>query len=161
MKLFLLALLPLALTGSSRSGSTSELVAQQPTGAVIPPDEGEKLIFCGAPGLSATIKVDSASTGATRLAMGTAEIAARSSNVGVHRDEDEVVFFYRGSGSAILGSDTVPTEPGTTMFVPRGLRHGFINPGDSSLVFVWVVVPGSLAQRFRSVGRPVGRSCPS
>jgi mannose-6-phosphate isomerase-like protein (cupin superfamily) len=135
-------------------------LAQQPTGRVVLPDQGDRLIFCDAPGLSVNIKIDSVSAGAKRLAMGTAEIAARSSNVGVHRDEDELIYFYGGRGSAILGDDTIAVGPGATMYVPQGVRHGFANPGDTPLQFVWVDAPGALAGRFRAAGQLPGADCP-
>ena len=132
---------------------------QQPLGHVLQPDEGLKLIFCSAPGLSVTIKVDSVSGGATRLAMGTAEIAPRASNVGIHRDEDEIIYFSGGRGRAILGTDTVAVDPGATMYVPHGVRHGFMNGGDAPLQFVWVDVPGALASKFRAAGQSSEKPC--
>ncbi len=127
---------------------------------LIQPSEGEHLVFCSAPELSVTIKVDSVATGATRFAMGTAELAANDSNAGVHEDVDEVVFFLEGRGRAFVAEDTVAVRSGLTMYVPQGIWHGFINTTEAVMRFVWVVSPEGLAQRFRSAGLPPGSDCP-
>jgi mannose-6-phosphate isomerase-like protein (cupin superfamily) len=119
------------------------------TGAVIQPGQGDRLFLCDAPELSMTIKVDSVTVGATHMAMGTAQLDG--ANAGVHRDEDEVIFIYRGSGRVIVGDDTASAEPGTTMYVPRGVRHGFISDADAPMEFAWVVVPQGLEKSFRAI----------
>lgn len=133
---------------------------QPPRGAIIPPSEGTPLVFCSAPGLSVTLKVDSVSVGATRLAMGTAEIAVGGSNEGTHRDVDEVNFFLDGSGRTFVGADTVDVRPGLVLYVPQGVRHGFRNTGALPLRFAWVIVPQGLAERFRTGGVAPGTACP-
>jgi mannose-6-phosphate isomerase-like protein (cupin superfamily) len=127
---------------------------------LIQPTEGEHLVFCSAPELSVTIKVDSVATGATRFAMGTAELAANDSNAGVHQGVDEVVFFLEGRGLAFVEDDTVAVRSGLTVYVPQGVWHGFINTTAAVMRFVWVVSPQGLAQDFRSVGLPPGSECP-
>jgi mannose-6-phosphate isomerase-like protein (cupin superfamily) len=130
-------------------------------GRVIPYSAGTSLIFCRSPGLSVNIKVDSLAAGVTNFAMGTATIAAGASNSGTHEGQDEVVYFLRGDGRAFVGNDTTPIQPGLVTYVPRGTRHGFISTGSSPIEFVWVVVPGDLAARFRANGVPPGSSCPA
>jgi mannose-6-phosphate isomerase-like protein (cupin superfamily) len=128
-------------------------------GSFIQASEGTALIFCSSPGLSVTLKVDSVSTGATRIAMGTAEISAGGSNAGTHRDVDEVNYFLDGQGRAFIGVDTVDVRPGLVMYVPQGVRHGFLNTGSGPLRFAWTIVPQGLAKSFRSRGVAHGTVC--
>src|SRR5439155_19395595 len=94
------------------------------------------------------------------LAMRTAEVADGLSSVGVHREEDEVISFYGGRRHEILGDDTTAVGPGATMYVPHGVRHGFVNRGQTAMQFVWVDAPGALASRFRAAGQLPGTACP-
>lgn len=128
-------------------------------GMLVRPSEGTHLIFCSAPGLSVTLKVDSTSTGARRMAMGTAELAVGAENSGAHRDVDEVNYFLGGRGRAFIGADTVNIESGLTMYVPQGVRHGFVNTGSEPLRFAWTIVPQGLANSFRARGVPPGTAC--
>jgi mannose-6-phosphate isomerase-like protein (cupin superfamily) len=138
-------------------GNGSE--AASGTGAVIQPGQGDRLFLCDVPELNLTIKVDSVTTGATHMAMGTAQLDG--ANVGVHRDADEVIFIYKGSGRVILGDDTTSAEPGTTMYVPRGVQHGFISDASAPMEFAWVVVPQGLEKSFRAIAVPSLEQCDS
>lgn len=134
--------------------------AQHAVGAVVLPAGGTQLEFCSTPHLSVNIKIDSLAGGATSFAMGTAAIAARGSNTGTHRTEDEAIYFLRGAGWTFVGRDTVAVESGLMLFVPRGVPHGFFNTGASPLEFIWVIAPQGLASRFREGGISPGNACP-
>lgn len=154
----LLVFVPCAASDAAAQGPPA---AGAVNGAVVQPWEGERLVFCDAPELSVTLKVDSATAGATRFSMGTGVLAPRSSNTGRHRSNDEIIYFVRGIGQAVLGSDTVPVHPGTTLYVPMGLSHAFVNPTDGPLEFVWVVAPRGFEEGLRRVGVPPGSRCPA
>ena len=128
-------------------------------GVMLRPGAGTLLEICRSPGVFVNLKIDSASAGSQRLAMGTGTIAAGASNAGTHADVDEVNYFLSGDGRAFVGADTVAVEPGLTMYVPQGVRHGFISSAQQPLVFVWSIVPQGLATRFRSGGVAPG-TCP-
>ena len=128
-------------------------------GVMLRPSAGTPLELCRSPGLSVNLKIDSATAGSQRLAMGTATLAAGASNAGTHTDVDEVNYFLTGDGRAFVGDDTVAVEPGLTMYVPQGVRHGFISSAQQPLVFVWSIAPQGLATRFRSGGVAPG-TCP-
>lgn len=130
-------------------------------GVVLQPWEGERLTFCDSPELSATIKVDSATVGAQRFSMGTGELAPRTSNASRGHRMDELIYFVRGRGWGAVGTDTVPVHSGTTLYLPQGLPHAFINPTDEVMEFVWVSAPGGFAEQLRSVGVPLGTTCPT
>lgn len=125
---------------------------------IIQPAEGDRLRFCDSPELTVTIKVDSVATGATRFAMGTAELTTR--NFGIHRGEEEIIYFTRGQGLAVVGADTVMFQPGTTMYVPPDVRHGFINTAEEPAEFVWFMAPRGFEERMREGAAPPG-ACPA
>lgn len=153
----LLVLLPGMATEARAQAAPS---ASSPRGAVVQPWEGERLKFCDAPELSVVLKVDSATAGATRYSMGTGSLAPRMSNASAGHRHDEIIYFVRGLGQAVVGTDTVPVHPGTTLHLPMGLRHAFINPSDEVLEFVWVVAPRGFEEGLREVGVPPGTPCP-
>lgn len=157
MRLLSLLLL-LALAACTAREGRIPAYAARPHRYIIQPGEGEHLRFCDTPELSVTIKVDSVRTGATRFVMGIAELTTQ--NFGRHRNEDEIIFFTRGRGRAVIAEDTVPFRPGTTMYVPQGVRHGFINTGREPVEFVWVSAPRGFETRLREGASPSG-PCPS
>jgi mannose-6-phosphate isomerase-like protein (cupin superfamily) len=124
---------------------------------VLQAGEGTPLVFCDTPELRATILVDSTTAGTATLAAGTAELD--TSNFGTHAGEDEIVFFLSGSGLVVIAQDTFPARPGTTMYIPRGTRHGFINTDVEPLKFFWVISPAGLAARFRSAAKRPDEAC--
>ncbi|HVL78772.1 MAG TPA: cupin domain-containing protein [Sphingomicrobium sp.] len=151
----------LSACASPAVGQAPATATPVPRGLAIPPGGGDKLIFCSAPEISATIKIDPPSAGSSRFSMGTGELAPRSSNSGVHRTADEIIYFVRGTGSAQIGEETVAVEPGTTLFIPEGVRHSFTNSSDEPMEFVWVFAPAGFEAGFRTRGIPAGTDCPS
>ena len=141
------------------SAEPNQVPGHAPSGLFVQPSAGTSLIFCSSPGLSVTLKVDSVSTGGSRLAMGTAEIAVGTSNAGTHPDVDEVNYFLDGQGRAFIGVDTIDVRPGLVMYVPQGVRHGFINTGVGPLRFAWTIAPQALANGFRARGVAPGTPC--
>ena len=135
----------------------SSAAAARSSGYVLQPHEGERLIFCDSPALAVNIKVSPATTGDAPFAMGTAELSG--TNAGTHRNEDEIIYFVSGTGSAFVGDRKVRIEPGVTMYVPRGVRHGFTSEGDDPVRFVWVIAPTGLEERFRAGGHPPSFNC--
>ncbi len=133
-------------------------VADDRQGYFLPPEEGESLIFCKSPNLKVNIKASPATTRDAPIAVGTAELT-EGSNFGVHKTEDEVTYFLAGTGIATIGEKQFPIQPGVTMYVPRGVRHGFTNTGTSPIRFLWAIAPPGLEERFRSGGHPPGFDC--
>lgn len=152
-----LVLLVLTSSGEARAQTHPE----RGGGVVLQPWEGERLTFCDSPELSVTIKVDSATIGARRFSMGTGQLAPRSSNASRGHRMDEVIYFVRGQGWSVVGTDTVPVHSGTTLYLPLGLPHAFINPTDEVMEFVWVSAPSGFAEQLRGAGVPPGTKCPA
>lgn len=127
-------------------------------GYVLQPAAGEPLTFCTAPELTVNIKVSPVTTGDSPIVMGTAELAM-GSNFGTHPDEDEIIYFVAGKGQVVVSDTTFPIAPGTTAYIPRGVRHGFVSEGDVPIRFVWAISPPGLEERFRADGHPPGYDC--
>jgi len=153
-------LMMLAAWASPMNAQARAVDATTARGLAIPPGGGHTVTFCTSPEISATIKIDPPSGGSTRFSMGTAELAPRSSNSGVHRTTDEIIYFVRGTGTAQIGEETVVVEPGTTLFIPEGLRHSFTNSSDEPMEFVWVFAPAGFEAGFRTSGVAPGTACP-
>ncbi|GIW04911.1 MAG: hypothetical protein KatS3mg059_1531 [Thermomicrobiales bacterium] len=53
---------------------------------------------------------------------------------------EEALMFLRGSGEACLDGEMVPIEPGTSLYIPPGVPHGFRNTGTGEM-HVLIVFP--------------------
>ncbi|MXN17938.1 cupin domain-containing protein [Pseudooceanicola sp. GBMRC 2024] len=71
-----------------------------------------------------------------------------------HEENEEAVFVLEGRGRAVIAGQEHPMEPGTMVFLPRGVRHMFINEGATDLRWVWLINPNGLEDFFRLIGRP-------
>ena len=54
----------------------------------------------------------------------------------VHAYWDEVIYVLDGGGIVTLNDERVPLQKGATIFVPKGVWHGFENP-DAELFILW------------------------
>jgi len=70
--------------------------SERESGYVLQPAAGEPLIFCSAP------------------------------NFGTFPEQDEVIYFVSEQGTVVVGDNRFALAPGTTAYVPRGVRHGFV-----------------------------------
>lgn len=69
-----------------------------------------------------------------------------------HLDYDETVHGLAGTCHFMLPDGEVALGAGETLFVPRGLAHGFINRGTETVRLLVVVTPGRLGPAyFRAV----------
>jgi quercetin dioxygenase-like cupin family protein len=71
-----------------------------------------------------------------------------------HDRHDEVIHVTEGQGFARIEGEDRPIEPGSTVFLGRNRKHGFVNPGPAPMSFVWFLVPGGLEDFFAAIGRP-------
>lgn len=75
----------------------------------------------------------------------------------VHPAQDEILFFYKGTGEAWIDGVCHRLVPGTTVHVPPGHRHKFVASGPEPLEMMWVMIPGGphgLDAFFAAIGRP-------
>ena len=50
-----------------------------------------------------------------------------------HDTIDQLLYFAKGEGEAILNGESKPVEKGDVVFVPAGTLHNFKNTGDEDL----------------------------
>jgi len=100
------------------------------------------------------IKVDP-TRGSNDLSVGT---QLMPQGVGVPRHAhaywDEVIYVLDGSGFIMLNDERVPIQKGATIFVPKGVSHGFENP-DAALFLLWATAPGQ-EEFFRAISSRPG-----
>lgn len=71
-----------------------------------------------------------------------------------HDRNEEVLYFIRGKGRAVVEGQDIPLVPGTAIFLGKNQRHMFINDGEEEMQWVWLLVPNGLEDFFREIGRP-------
>jgi mannose-6-phosphate isomerase-like protein (cupin superfamily) len=70
-----------------------------------------------------------------------------------HGEQNELLFFFEGTGKAIVDGVEHPLRPGTTLFFGPWRKHTFINEGPGDLKMFWVFLPGGLDEFFEAIGR--------
>jgi mannose-6-phosphate isomerase-like protein (cupin superfamily) len=78
-----------------------------------------------------------------------------------HGREQELLFFFEGTGKAIVNGEEHPIQPGTTVYVGPWNRHTFVNDGAIDLKMMWVLMPGGLEDFFEAIGRRRTRGEPA
>jgi len=59
----------------------------------------------------------------------------------VHEGVDQLLFFVKGGGQAVVGQETHGIEPGDMFAVPAGTEHNFTNTGADALKLFTVYSP--------------------
>jgi len=67
-----------------------------------------------------------------------------------HNLTEEVFFVKSGVGKLILEDDTILVKEGYTVYIPKGVWHGFESDKDS-LYLVFAVTPPGLEEFFREI----------
>jgi quercetin dioxygenase-like cupin family protein len=99
------------------------------------------------------IKVDP-TRGSNDLSLGTQLVPP---GVGIPRHVqaywDEVIYVLDGGGIVTLNDERMPLQKGATIFVPKGVWHGFEN-SDSELFILWATTPTGQEEFFRAISSP-------
>ena len=72
----------------------------------------------------------------------------------VHRAEDETFYVLDGQLEFISGERRSTGGPGSSVFLPRDIPHGFRVVGESPARFLVLTTPGGFEGFFMEVGRP-------
>ena len=73
----------------------------------------------------------------------------------VHAYWDEVIYVLDGGGIATLNDERLPIQKGATIFIPKGVWHGFENP-DTELFILWATTPTGQEEFFRAISSRPG-----
>ncbi|MGE3873421.1 MAG: cupin domain-containing protein [Parvibaculaceae bacterium] len=71
-----------------------------------------------------------------------------------HDRNEEALIILEGKGRAVIEGQEYEMTPGTALFLGKNNRHMFINEGDTTLKWVWLIVPNGLEDFFRLIGKP-------
>jgi quercetin dioxygenase-like cupin family protein len=72
-----------------------------------------------------------------------------------HVDQEEIIHVLSGRGTALVEGVAHAMTPGTALFLRKGVKHAFVNDGDTDLHFAWTIIPGyGLQAFFAAIGRP-------
>ncbi len=107
---------PTIPSGSPRAGGTGR-------GFVLGPDQGDSYHWLGS--LSLT-KVMGSDTGGRLDLIDHRVPAGYAPPAHLHRDADEVFYLVDGTLEVTCGDDSWQVGPGSVVFLPRGVPHGFV-----------------------------------
>lgn len=78
-----------------------------------------------------------------------------------HESWDETVYGLSGTTTWRVAGQDVPVGPGQTVFIPRGVVHGFRNDGDGEAMCLNLLTPGVLGpEYFREMAALVEADAP-
>jgi len=79
-----------------------------------------------------------------------------------HERSHEILFCFRGTGTAEIDGKTYDVREETMMLIGRGLQHKVNNTGPGQMRLIWFISPPGLEDWFRALGRPrqAGESLP-
>ena len=79
-----------------------------------------------------------------------------------HGTEQELLFFFEGTGKVLVNGEEYPVQPGTMVYAGQQNAHKIINDTDQDLKMMWLLAPGGLEDFFEGIGRPraAGESAP-
>ena len=128
---------------------------------VLTPGQGE-VITLGPPNSGKiTILVDPKNTGETRFCMLIQELDPGAVvPVHLHEREEQILFFYSGQGKAILGDTEMEIRPGTLVYSPRNVWHGFSNTGSEPLLVLETTSPAGGENAFRELSAIAATASP-
>jgi quercetin dioxygenase-like cupin family protein len=72
----------------------------------------------------------------------------------VHHNEDEAFYVLEGEMTVYIGGEKIKAEPGTWVYGPCEVPHGFRIEGASSARFLLLNTPAGFEQFFVEVGEP-------
>lgn len=114
-------------------------------------DEGEAVWFLGT---LVTIKADRAQTG---NALTIAELTLPPGFAPpphIHHMEDEAFYILEGSATGICGEEDWEAAPGSFIWLPRRVAHGFTVSQDGPLRVFQITTPAGFDGFVREVGEP-------
>lgn len=72
----------------------------------------------------------------------------------IHHGEDEIFYVLEGEMSFVSGDNVWKGGPGTFVFLPRGIPHGFKTEGDKPSRSLLITTCGSFEEFVREMGVP-------
>ncbi len=128
--------------------------SEKRTAVVVQPDEGESFWQPAPANGYAEVKVSRRNAPVDTFSMGI-QVIAPGGHIRDHWHDtrEELLFFFAGTGTAIVNGAEHPIVPGTTVYLPPWNKHKLVNDGDAELKMMWVLMPGGLEDFFEAIGR--------
>ncbi len=121
------------------------------SGYVLGPGEGESIWFLGT---LMTVKAGGKETnGAFTLLEWSAPVGF-APPPHVHYEEDEAFFIFEGDMSVTCGDDSWQAGPGSFVFLPKGVQHGFTVTGAKPLRGLQLTTPAGFERFISESGTP-------
>jgi quercetin dioxygenase-like cupin family protein len=114
-------------------------------------DDGEAFWFLNALSI---VKLSGKQTGGAFALIEDRLPAGRGTPYHVHQREDETFYLLEGQMSFFSGSNKFTAGPGTTVFLPRGIPHGF--RADTAGRVLILTTPSGFDDFVREAGDPAG-----
>ena len=73
----------------------------------------------------------------------------------IHHNEDEALYILEGTLLVVCGETRSEAGPGTFIYGPRNIPHGYRVLGDVPVRFVESFLPSGLEQFFLTIGKPI------
>ena len=67
-------------------------------------------------------------------------LPGQCSSLGLHPDEEEIYYYFRGEGVLTLDGVEYPVKPGSVALIPRNCTHITKNTGDGELCYACVAI---------------------
>jgi quercetin dioxygenase-like cupin family protein len=128
--------------------------ATQGRGFVLGPDDGDAYWWLGSLTLT---KVTRAVTGGAMDIVDHRVPAGYAPPLHVHADQDEVFYLIDGSLSVRCGDDRWEAGPGSLVFLPRQVPHGFTVSADGPARTLLVNAPAGFADVITELGETTSR----
>lgn len=72
----------------------------------------------------------------------------------IHHNEDEAWYVLEGTITFYVGDQTIHAKPGSFVYGPRGVRHGFVVTGETPARTLVIATPAGFERFTAEVGRP-------
>jgi quercetin dioxygenase-like cupin family protein len=118
-------------------------------GFVLGPDDGDAYWWLGSLTLN---KVTRASTDGNVDIVDHRVPAGYAPPAHVHRDQDEIFYVIDGDFTVRCGNETWQAGPGSLVFLPRGVPHGFTMPNDAPGRTLLINAPAGFADVISELG---------
>ncbi|MBV9230112.1 MAG: cupin domain-containing protein [Chloroflexi bacterium] len=73
----------------------------------------------------------------------------------IHHREDETLYILEGTLLVVCGENRVEAKPGTFIYGPRTIPHGYRSVGNEPARFLESFLPAGLEQLFLATGEPI------
>jgi len=142
--IILCLLMVTVLLGCSSVSQSEPIISASDKNNVLGPVEGKKILV---PGHTVTIKASGADTNG-KYSLLEVDLFGDGPPLHTHRNEDEIYYILEGEMKFLLGDKTFTATAGSTVFLPKGITHGFSRVGEESSKALVIISPAGFEQFF-------------